>query len=158
MQDVFNFVASLLEQAEFWAVSTTGFGLTAVVSLLWNNRTNLTLLGQKTIIDGLKKQLETEVTQQAQIVKMMSEQSMLLEKQKEQIHVLNSNIFILSQAANIGSDNKDLISKNFQIISAQLPQIKRTEPILNTVVKEVVKKIEEVANKSTLDELISKVK
>lgn len=158
MQDVINFVGSLLEQAEFWAVSTTGFGLTAVVSLLWNNRTNLTLLGQKTIIDGLKKQLESEVTQQAQLVKMMSEQSLLLEKQKEQIHVLNSNIYILSQAANIGVDNKQLIAKNFQIVSAQLPQVKQQENVVSKVVKEVVEKIEAVASKSTLDELISKVK
>jgi len=158
MKEVFDFVGSVIQQAEFWALSTTGFGLVSVVSMVWNSRTKVSLLGQKVIIEGLKKTLADEVSNTTTMSKTMLSQASLIEKQSKAIEILNANLFILSQAANIGSDNKALILKNYQLLTSETPVVKVEQTVVSNELELAKAQLNTIEEQSSLDELIEQVK
>jgi len=158
MNEIFEFVGSVIQQAEFWALSTTGFGLVSVVSMVWNSRTKMSLLGQKVIIEGLKKTLTDEVSNTTVMSKTMLSQASLIEKQSKAIEILNANLFILSQAANIGADNKTLILKNYQLLTTETPVVKVEQTVVSNELELAKAELKTIEEQSSLDELIEQVK
>jgi len=158
MQEIFNFIGDVIARAEFWALSTTGFGVTTLVSLLWNNRTQASLLGQKVIVEGLKKAVTEEINKVSEVQAIVSKQAAMNLELKEAVQVLNANIYILAQAANIGVDNKELIAKNYAKIASALPEVTKLTAEASTTIAETSTKLAELEEQSGLDELIAQVK
>jgi hypothetical protein len=157
MEAIFQFIGNIVQQAEFWAVSTTGFGIVSVVSLLWNNKTNLTMLGQKVAVEGLKKALSEEVSNTSKLSGTVLKQAQTIEDMSKAIQVLNANIYILSQAANIGVDNKQLIQKNYSSIAPVLPEVKVESNIISNNVEQLSAQLKVVEQNSSLEDLLKKI-
>jgi len=155
MTEIFDMITQLAGQAETWLISTTGFGIAAVVSLLWNNRTQWRLVGQSALLDGIKKELiKNEEINSDSTKKIQSQMDMIKELAKT-IKVLNDNIFILTQAANIGVENKTLIAKNYTSVSTEAPKVVLKEAETTVAIADLVKEVEQTA--STLNSLLEKV-
>jgi hypothetical protein len=156
MTEIFDMITQLAGQAETWLVTTTGFGLAAIVSLLWNNRTQWRLIGQSALLDGIKKELVKNEEINGESTKKIQSQIDLVKDLVKTIKVLNDNIYILTQAANIGIENKTLIAKNYSSISEEAPTVVIKEAEKTVVIADLVQKVEETA--STLNNLLEQVK
>jgi len=156
MTEIFDMIAVLASQAETWLVTTTGFGIAAVVSLLWNNRTQLKLIGQSALLDGIKKEIIKSEEINGESTKKIQAQMDMIKELAKTLKVLNDNIFILTQAANIGVENKTLIAKNYTTISAEAPTVVVKETQTTVAIADLVKEVEQTA--STLNSLLEQVK
>jgi hypothetical protein len=155
MTEIFDMITQLAGQAETWLISTTGFGIAAVVSLLWNNRTQWRLVGQSAILDGIKKELIKNEEINGDSTKKIQSQMDMIKELAKTIKVLNDNIFILTQAANIGVENKTLIAKNYTSVSTEAPKVVLKEAETTVAIADLVKEVEQTT--STLNSLLEKV-
>jgi hypothetical protein len=156
MTEIFDMIAQLATQAETWLISTTGFGIAAVVSLLWNNRTQWKLVGQSAILDGIKKEIIKNEEINGESTKKIQSQMDMIKELAKTIKVLNDNIFILTQAANIGVENKTLIAKNYTSVSAEAPKVVLKAEETTVAIADLVKEVENTT--STLNSLLEQVK
>jgi hypothetical protein len=156
MTEIFDMITQLASQAETWLVTTTGFGVAAVVSLLWNNRTQWRLIGQSAILDGIKKEIVKNEEINGESTKKIQSQIDMLKELAKTIKVLNDNIFILTQAANIGVENKTLIAKNYTSVSTETPTVVVKAVETTVAISDLVKEVEQTA--STLNNLLEQVK
>jgi hypothetical protein len=156
MTEIFDMIAQLAGQAETWLVTTTGFGLAAIVSLLWNNRTQWRLIGQSALLDGIKKEIIKNEEINGESTKKIQSQMDMIKELAKTIKVLNDNIFILTQAANIGVENKTLIAKNYTSVSAEAPKVVLKEAETTVAIADLVKEVEQTT--STLNSLLEQVK
>jgi hypothetical protein len=155
MTEIFDMITQLAGQAETWLVTTTGFGIAAVVSLLWNNRTQLKLIAQSSILNGIKAEIVKSEEINSDSTKKIQAQMDMIKDLAKTLKVLNDNIFILTQAANIGVENKTLIAKNYTTVSAEAPKVVLKEAETTVAIADLVKEVEETT--STLNSLLEKV-
>jgi hypothetical protein len=157
LQFIFDWLYTLATQAETWLISTTGFGIAAVISLLWNNRTQLKILATNTILDGMKGQLVKYESTNAELTSKLDLEVKRVQELLKAMKVLNDNIYILTQSANIGVENKVLIAKNYTSITDVVPVVSSVVRTLDTTVSTVNQELEKLNEQSSLDDLLKKV-
>ena len=157
MNEIIQFLADLLSKAEFWSMSTLGVGLTSVFSLLWVRRGNLALIASNVLQKGLKEEITSLHASEIQMQSTLLSQEQQISQLKGELALLNQNIYILSQAANIGTENKEAISRNYLSINKVAPQVKVAEVTKNVDLVKVSQEIETIKKQSSLDDLLKKI-
>jgi hypothetical protein len=157
MTEIMNFMADLLSKAEFWSVSTLGVSITSILALLWARRGQLALTASNVIQKGLQEEVRAVASSELQLMTKIVEQEKQMKSLTDHIKLLNDNIYVLSQAANIGIENKQLIAKNYLSLNDSSPLVKSAEIVIETAVQELTKKAETIIAQSSLDDLLKKV-
>ena len=70
---------------------------------------------------------------------------------------MNDNLFILTQSANIGVENKEAIRKNYLSMNSSLPVVVEVVEQAKTIITDISDEIKEIKKQSKLDELIKKL-
>ena len=157
MDQIIQFLGDLFTKVEFWSVSTLGVGLSSIFSMIWVRRSNLSLVASNVLQKGLKEEIAsihlTDSQLQTSVLSLAQENKEL----KEQVALLNQNIYILAQAANIGLENKESITRNYLSINNILPEVKVIEVIKDVAIKSITASAEEIKSQSTLNELLKKI-
>jgi methyl-accepting chemotaxis protein len=157
MTELMNFMADLLSKAEFWSVSTLGVSVTSILALLWAKRGQLALTASNVIQKGLQEEVKSVHQTELLMLSQIEKQKQEIETLVSTVKLLNDNIYVLAQAANIGIENKQLIAKNYLQSNEAVPLVTAAVQVVNTAVKDLTEKAEQIEKKSSLDDLLKKV-
>ena len=157
MNEVIQFFADLLSKAEFWSMSTLGIGASSLFSLLWVRKSNLALTASNILQKGLQAEVASVTATNTMLQTTVMSQDQHIQALESQLKVMNDNLYVLAQAANIGIENKQLIAKNYLSVNDSAPLVEAAKVVVNTTVKEITTQAEEVVSKSSLDELLKKI-
>jgi hypothetical protein len=158
MNEIIQFLGDLLSKAEFWSISTLGVSTTSVFALLWTRRSNLALTASNILQKGLKQEISELAKVEMQMQRAMLSQEEEIKGLKTQLSLLNNNIYVLSQAANIGLENKEAIKTNYLAVNTSTPEITDIHHQANDIsIKSITEQTEQIQNKSSLDELLKKI-
>jgi hypothetical protein len=127
------------------------------MALLWTRRSNLAVTASNILQKGLKSEVSEVAKSNIQMQTSILSQNEQIKELTAHVKLLNDNLYVLSQAANIGIENKQLIAKNYLASNDNAPIVEAAKVVAETGVKNLLDEAKEIAKKSTIDELLKKV-
>jgi gas vesicle protein len=157
MTEVMNFFADLLSRAEFWSLSTLGVSLSSIGALLWARRGQIALTASNVLQKGLKDEISAMAKTESDMKSTIMSQAKQIEDLSALVKLLNDNLYVLAQGANIGVENKQLIAKNYLESNETAPLVQAAKEVVETGIEKLTDKVEALEEQSSLDDLLKKV-